>query len=221
MILEGCGCWSGGVELQLLVSTWRVQNVNTSRHWDDLILSRSHGERVDKWPESTVRSFSSTSLWSSTPIHSHALSLYSALHIMLLIYLFSYYTYTGMIIRYSTTIVLLICFRNVEHACIQKHYSFAKMIAVWTPQGMAYLRGAGRPQDPVLAAEWLGGVQFVFIEKMIRMRNMFQYVLMFSTWILTFLIQKFMHHLMFAVFVCLCVEPMVDKYRSHSRFSKG
>lgn len=148
MILEGCGCWSGGAELQLLVSTWRVQNVNTSRHWDDLILSRSHGERVDKWPESTVRSFSSTSLWSSTPIHSHALSLYSALHIMLLIYLFSYYTYTGMIIRYSTTIVLLICFRNVEHACIQKHYSFAKMIAVWTPQGMAYLRGAGRPQDP-------------------------------------------------------------------------
>ena len=139
----------------------------------------------------------------------------------LLIYLLSNYTYTGMIIRYSTTIVLLICFRNVKHACIQKHHTFAKMIAVWTPQGMAYLRGAGRPQDPVLAAEWLGGVQFIFIEKMTRMRNMFQYVLMFSTWILTLLIQKFMHHLMFAACVCLRVEPMVEKYWSHSWFSKG
>lgn len=89
VILEGCGCWSGGVELQLLVSTWRVQNVNTSQHSDDLIPSRSHG----------VRSSSSTGLWFSTPIHSHTLSLYSALHYVtyLLIVLLHLYWYDKMI----------------------------------------------------------------------------------------------------------------------------
>ncbi len=142
--------------------------------------------------------------------------------------------YTAMIVRCSTTITANtiqergICMHSKT---VKLHFNdtFAKMIAlwpqvkppsrsltVWTPQGMAYLRGAGRPQDPVLAAEWLGEVKFILVEKMTRSVKCVS--ICFNVFNLdpdlfdpkapcTEVLKLFRHRLMFCcwLFVCVCV----------------